>query len=134
MSSRTISFVSAIAIAAGLAACTPKSEPSSEPLAPAPEAETAEASPYLSQPLVTEIYTADPSAHVWNDGKIYIYPSHDYEAGVPEDDLGSHFDMRDYQVLSMDEVGGPVTVHPVALDKDDVPWVGGKPCISKSRQ
>ena len=26
--------------------------------------------------LVTNIYTADPSAHVFN-GKIYIYPSHD---------------------------------------------------------
>lgn len=76
-----------------------------------------------SKPLVTEIYTADPSAHVF-DGKIYVYPSHDYEAGVPEDDLGSHFDMRDYHVLSMDSVGGPVTIHDVALDKDQVPWVG----------
>ena len=27
----------------------------------------------ISQPLVTHIYTADPSAHVF-DGKIYIYP------------------------------------------------------------
>lgn len=79
---------------------------------------------YLSQPLVSEIYTADPSAHVWQDGRIYIYPSHDIESGIPEDDLGSHFDMRDYRVLSMDRIGGPVTVHPVALDKDQVPWVG----------
>src|SRR5690606_4694939 len=39
-----------------------------------------------------------------------------------EDDLGSHFDMRDYRVLSMDSVGGEVTVHPVALDVADVPW------------
>src|SRR3546814_7829244 len=31
---------------------------------------------YLAQPLVDEIYTADPSAHVF-DGKLYIYPSHD---------------------------------------------------------
>ncbi len=30
----------------------------------------------ISEPLVTHIYTADPSAHVFN-GKIYIYPSHD---------------------------------------------------------
>ena len=33
---------------------------------------------YLSQPLVTSIYTADPSAHVFN-GKIYVYPSHDID-------------------------------------------------------
>ncbi|RYF81789.1 MAG: alpha-N-arabinofuranosidase [Chitinophagaceae bacterium] len=45
---------------------------------------------YLSQPLVTHIYTADPSAHVFNN-RIYIYPSHDTATGTPEDDLGSHF-------------------------------------------
>lgn len=76
---------------------------------------------FLSQPLVTEIYTADPSAHVW-DGRIYIYPSHDIDGPTPEDDLGSHFEMRDYRVLSMDDIGGKVTVHPVALDVKDVPW------------
>ncbi len=30
---------------------------------------------YLSQPLVRDIFTADPSAHVWSDGKLYIYPA-----------------------------------------------------------
>ena len=70
---------------------------------------------YLSQPLVKDIYTADPSAHVW-DGKIYVYPSHDIDGPAVEDDLGSHFEMRDYRVLRMDKIGGPVTVGPVALD------------------
>lgn len=79
---------------------------------------------YIAQPLVSEIYTADPSAHVWADGRIYIYGSHDIDAGVPEDDLGSHFAMRDYQVLSMDRVGAPVTIHDVALDIANVPWAG----------
>ncbi|GAA4397281.1 glycoside hydrolase family 43 protein [Nibrella viscosa] len=77
----------------------------------------------ISQPLVTNIYTADPSAHVFN-GRIYIYPSHDIEAGIPQNDNGDHFDMRDYHVLSMDRIGGKVTDHGVALDKKDVPWVG----------
>ncbi|WP_429598121.1 glycoside hydrolase family 43 protein [Sphingomonas zeicaulis] len=76
---------------------------------------------YLSQPLVSEIYTADPSAHVWN-GKIYIYPSHDIDGPAAEDDLGGHFEMRDYRILSMDKVGGKVTIHPVALDVAQVPW------------
>lgn len=70
---------------------------------------------------MTEIYTADPSAHVFG-GRLYVYPSHDIEAGVPQDDLGSHFAMRDYRVLSLDTVGGPVTVHDVALDIENVPW------------
>ncbi|WP_201785553.1 glycoside hydrolase family 43 protein [Sphingobium cupriresistens] len=80
-----------------------------------------DASDYLSQPLVKDIYTADPSAHVWN-GKIYVYPSHDIDGPTPEDDLGAHFEMRDYRILSMDKIGGPVTVGPVALDVKDVPW------------
>jgi hypothetical protein len=77
----------------------------------------------ISQPLVTHIFTADPSAHVFN-GKIYVYPSHDFEAGIKEDDLGSHFAMRDYHILSMDSIGGKVTDNGIALDIKDVPWAG----------
>ncbi len=75
----------------------------------------------ISRPLVTHIYTADPSAHVFED-RIYIYPSHDIEAGIPFDDLGSHFAMEDYHVLSMDHPEGEVTDHGVALHVKDVPW------------
>ena len=77
----------------------------------------------ISQPLVSDIYTADPSAHVFN-GRIYIYPSHDTATGTPEDDLGSHFNMMDYHILSMDSVGGKVTDHGVALHIKDIPWAG----------
>lgn len=76
---------------------------------------------FLNPPLVSEIYTADPSAHVFG-GRIYIYGSHDIESTVIDDDCGSQYSMRDYRVLSMDSVGGPVTVHKVGLDLDDVPW------------
>ena len=78
---------------------------------------------YISQPLVSHIYSADPSAHVFN-GRIYVYPSHDTATGTKEDDLGGHFDMRDYHILSMDSVGGAVTDHGVALDIKNVPWAG----------
>lgn len=77
----------------------------------------------LSKPLVSHIFTADPSAHVFN-GRIYIYPSHDVEAGIPENDLGDHFDMRDYHVFSMDSIGGEITDHGVVLNKKDIPWAG----------
>ena len=73
--------------------------------------------------LVDNLYTADPAAHVFND-KIYIYPSHDIESGIPENDLGDHFDMRDYHVFSMESMDGEVTDHGVALDIKDVPWAG----------
>ncbi|MBX2893803.1 MAG: glycoside hydrolase family 43 protein [Cyclobacteriaceae bacterium] len=77
----------------------------------------------ISQPLVSHIYTADPSAHVFNN-RIYIYPSHDIDAGIPQDDDGGHFGMLDYHVFSMDAIGGEVTDHGVALDIKDVPWAG----------
>ena len=73
--------------------------------------------------LVKDLYIADASAHVFN-GKIYVYPSHDIESGIPENDNGDHFAMRDFHVFSMGSVGGKVTDSGVALDIDDVPWAG----------
>lgn len=73
--------------------------------------------------LIDNLYTADPAAHVFN-GKIYIYPSHDIESGIPENDLGDHFDMRDYHIFSMNDTEGEVTDHGVALAVKDIPWAG----------
>lgn len=75
----------------------------------------------ISTDLVEHIYTADPSAHVF-DGRIYIYPSHDIDAGIPFNDNGDHFGMEDYHVLSLAAPGEPVTDHGVALHVKDVPW------------
>ena len=75
----------------------------------------------LSQPIVKHIYTADPSAHVFN-GKIYIYPSHDIDAGDAFDDLGSHFAMEDYHVISMDNPQSDAVDNGLALHINDVPW------------
>ncbi|MDG2472589.1 MAG: glycoside hydrolase family 43 protein [Pseudomonadales bacterium] len=71
--------------------------------------------------LVTNIYTADPSAHVFDD-KIYIYPSHDIESEASTNDDGDQFAMRDYHVLSIDSETGKATDHGVALSIDDIPW------------
>ncbi len=142
MKHQRIRRASALGLAAVLAACG--SEQAAAPTAPGETAGAAQQPPagqapggtavepeagpatvdtgYLDQPLVTEIYTADPSVHVWDDGRIYVYPSHDIDAGIPDDDLGSQYAMRDYIVLSMDEIGGDVTIHDIALDVDDVAW------------
>lgn len=122
-----------IAASTLLFACQDKApEPGSAPAtesveqaAPSQKAAQQDASgqQFVSEPLVTHIYTADPSAHVFN-GRLYIYPSHDIESGVPMNDNGDHFDMKDYHVLSMDTIGGEVTDHGVALDIKDVPWAG----------
>lgn len=74
--------------------------------------------------LVPGDYMADPAVHVFN-GKLYIYPSHDWESGIPENDNGDHFNMKDYHVFSMDEVeNGEVTDHGVVLRTEDIPWAG----------
>lgn len=86
-------------------------------------ADTIETAPDTVYTLTSELYTADPSAHVF-DGKLYVYPSHDFESGVPQDGIGSHFNMEDYHVFSMDSVGGEVTDHGLALHIKDVSWAG----------
>lgn len=74
--------------------------------------------------LIPTDYMADPSVHVF-DGKIYIYPSHDWESGVPENDNGDHFNMKDYHAFSTDDLeNGELTDHGIVLSISDIPWAG----------
>lgn len=70
-------------------------------------------------------YMADPSVHVFN-GKIYIYPSHDWECENVENDNGDQYVMKDYHVLSIDgdPMTGTVTDHGKVLGLEDIPWAG----------
>ena len=74
-----------------------------------------------NEPLVSHIYTADPSAHVF-EGKIYIYPSHDLDRDNTSNDNGDQYDMEDYHVLSIDDVDSTCTDHGEVLHVKDVPW------------
>ncbi|QHW33490.1 family 43 glycosylhydrolase [Paenibacillus rhizovicinus] len=74
-----------------------------------------------NEPIVTHIYTADPSAHVF-EGKLYIYPSHDIDHDGPTNDNGDQYAMEDYHVLSLDDVNAPCVDHGEALHIRDVPW------------
>ena len=75
------------------------------------------------EPLVTHMFTADPSAHVF-DGKIYIYPSHDIPHNGEDNDNGDEYQMRDYHVLSMESLDSECVDNGLALSEKDVPWVG----------
>jgi len=115
-----------VAVADAPQAATPASAapaPAPTPAGSAAEPRDPQGRRYLAQPLVRDLFFADPSAHVFGN-RLYVYPSHDIDTGIPDDDLGSQYAMRDYRVLSMDRPGGPVTVHPVGLDLKDVPWAG----------
>ncbi|AUX27867.1 uncharacterized protein SOCEGT47_084670 [Sorangium cellulosum] len=72
-----------------------------------------EANGYARNPIVSHIFTADPSAHVF-DGRVYVYASHD-----TDDQMG--YDMRDYHVFSSDDLVNWQD-HGVALDAADVSW------------
>ena len=66
-------------------------------------------------PFITRMYTADPSAHVWADGRLYVYPSHDISP--PRGcDL-----MDQYHVFSTDDMVHWVD-HGEILRASNVPW------------
>jgi arabinoxylan arabinofuranohydrolase len=66
-------------------------------------------------PFITNMYTADPSAHVWKDGRLYVYPSHDI-------DPPRGCDLMDqYHVFSTDDMIH-WTDHGEILRASQVPW------------
>lgn len=74
------------------------------------------------KPLVTHIFTADPSAHVF-EGKIYVYPSHDSDKDYVSKDDGSQYMMEDYHVLRIDDLDSPAVDCGEAIHMRDIPWV-----------
>ena len=73
------------------------------------------------EPLVTNIFTADPSAHVFN-GKLYVYGSHDQDELFPSDNDGGAYNMIDYHVISMDNFDQAAVDHGVSFTVEDVAW------------
>ena len=66
-------------------------------------------------PFVRDNYTADPSAHVWSDGRLYVYPSHDI-------DPPRGCDLMDkYHVYSTTDMVN-WTDHGQIVEAADVPW------------
>ena len=64
-------------------------------------------------PVITSIYTADPSAHVFND-TLFLFPSHDRDSAV-------WWDMVDWHVLSTTDMKH-WTDHGVALTLAKLGW------------
>lgn len=68
---------------------------------------------YNQNPIITHLYTADPSAHVF-EGRMYLYPSHDRDSSLT-------FDMIDWHVFSSDDLVN-WTDHGVALALENITW------------
>jgi len=118
---KNLSGIALIMMVAAASACQQNTKTSAKETATTND--SSKVSKFLSEPLISNIYTADPSVHVF-DGKIYIYPSHDVESGTKENDNGDHFDMKDYHILSMDSINGTVKDNGIALSVKDIPWAG----------
>jgi hypothetical protein len=72
--------------------------------------------------LVTNMYTADPSAHVFGE-TLYVYPSHDLEENPPSNNNGDQYGMKDYHVLSFDRSDcSKIVDHGEVLNVKNVPW------------
>lgn len=87
------------------------------------------------KPLVNDLYTADPSAHVFN-GKIYIYPSHDEDVDVENNDNGDQYGMKDYHVYEMENTETYPKDCGCIFTVDDVPWASKQlwapDCVEKN--
>ncbi len=81
---------------------------------------------YSQNPIISRMYTADPSARVFND-TLYIYPSHDR-------DSAKWWDMVDWHVFSTTDMK-TFTDHGVALSLSNLPWASkwawAPDCIKK---
>jgi hypothetical protein len=71
-------------------------------------------------PLITNQFTADPSARVFGD-KVYVFPSHDILANEKRGRIG-WFCMEDYHVFSSADLTN-WTDHGVIVTQANVPWV-----------
>jgi hypothetical protein len=120
--------IMAVCVLLILSACAPViSTPTSAPVTDTPETNitptSEEVMDIFKKPLVTDMYTADPSAHVF-EGKLYIYPSHDLDHNNPDTGTneGDQFDMEDYHVFSMEDMQSLPVDHGEVLHVKNVPW------------
>jgi len=103
-------MITMLGIALAFASCGGSTAPVTEPV---------EAGEFTwvfdGNPLVRHMYTADPSARVWADGRLYVYPSQDKKPAFG-------CDMMDgYHVFSTDDMVNWVD-HGQILAAADVPW------------
>lgn len=85
-----------------------------------PESEASLFDSLHHNPFINHMYTADPSAHVWADGRLYVYASHDMAPA-----RGCDF-MDKYHVFSTDDMLN-WTDHGQILQAKDLPWGGVLP-------
>jgi hypothetical protein len=75
---------------------------------------------FATNPFITDQFTADPTARVF-EGRVYVYPSHDIHEPPGYTGRKNWFVMEDYHVFSSENLTD-WTDHGVILSQKDVPW------------
>jgi hypothetical protein len=75
---------------------------------------------FATNPLITDQFTADPTARVF-EGKVYVYPSHDIPEPPGYTGRPKWFVMEDYHAFSSENLTDWED-HGVILKRADVPW------------
>ncbi len=66
-------------------------------------------------PIIRHIRSADPSAQVWNDGKVWVYASHDQDDAVDYSSMDGYHAFSSYDMVNW-------TDHGEILHSRDVDW------------
>lgn len=70
---------------------------------------------FSQNPIIKHIRTADPSAHVWNDGKLWIYTSHDMDTATTYNSMDGYHAFSSTNLVNW-------TDHGEILHSRDIPW------------
>jgi beta-xylosidase len=69
----------------------------------------------IYNPVIRHIRTADPTAHVWKDGKVWMYTSHDMEDAVNYDSMDGYHAFSSTDMVNWED-------HGEVLHSKDIPW------------
>lgn len=68
-----------------------------------------------NSPVIRHIRTADPSAHIWKDGRVWMYTSHDMEDAVNYNTMDGYHAFSSTDMINW-------TDHGEVLHSKDIPW------------
>ncbi|AJR04479.1 family 43 glycosylhydrolase [Siansivirga zeaxanthinifaciens] len=79
------------------------------------EQQTVQTKLHNNNPVIRHIRTADPSAHVWKDGKVWMYTSHDMEDAVNYDSMDGYHAFSSTDMINWKD-------HGEVLHSKDISW------------
>src|ERR1041384_6619392 len=86
---------------------------------------------FAGNPFITSIYTADPSAHVWSDGRLYVYPSRDIDPAVGCDNMDRYHVFSTEDLINWRDEGEILRASQVAWGRAEGGFMWAPDCAYK---